>query len=687
MKRIAIIMMMVFCAEEVQSQDSLRLKENMAVIARSSPDSITLRWAPLSVETWRVGNEQGYTIERIVMVRDGKIISAPERQVLAKIVMWHEDQWQKVVAGNRYAAIAAQALFGESFDIEISKSDVVTIVNKVKENEQRFYFALLSADMSPVVAVASGLWFTDHSVKQNEKYLYNISTGSSVDRVRGSIFTGPLDRHLLSKPQNLKADFRDGNVQFRWEKPPLPTYTSYYIERSTNGKDFTRLSPVSTTTVSPSMEVDTRFEYGYDSISNSTLYYYRVVGVTPFGELSEPSEVVKGVGKAISSAVPHVLNAETDDNRSIRLSWEYPDSLSSSLRGFYVERAEKDNGPFTNLNLTAPLPAQARSFDDKNAMRVNYYRVAAIDHQGTFHKSPTFFATLIDSIPPTAPENLQATVSEFGQVKLSWHENTEKDIYGYRVYFSNNEKQEFTQLTEAPIASANFETKVDLSTLNEFIYYRVLAVDQNQNHSLLSKVLTVSLPDKVRPMSPVMLPLESDSLVITIRWTCSSSHDVVKYELFRQQKGESHWIRIKSISANGDSAFAYSDREAKHRLGYRYTVIAVDDAGLESLPTPAIDAVRIDNRLMPAVEWIQPVIDRERNKVVLKWKVSTDNIDEFWLFKGWDEKSIQRYRSIKPIERAFEDQLNPSSKVFYKIMYVTKDQRKSALSDVVVMTY
>ena len=126
--------------------------ERIAVRARPSVDSITLRWAPLNFNVWRAANLNGYRVERYVLARNGSLLPKAEKSILTHALKpLAESAWEPLVKADRYGAIAAQALFGTRFEVDLKQSDVFTIVNKVHENEQRFAFALFSADMSPQV--------------------------------------------------------------------------------------------------------------------------------------------------------------------------------------------------------------------------------------------------------------------------------------------------------------------------------------------------------------------------------------------------------------------------------------------------------------------------------------------------------------------------------------------------------
>lgn len=674
---------LIFGHATMYAQTNQSLGEDIRTVGRPSSDSVSLRWAPVNFEAWRTGNTSGYTIERYVLIRDGQMLRVPERRVLASgLKPRPEEQWENLVTKNQYAAIAAQALYGDRFEIDLSQSNVFTIVNKVKENEQRFHFALFCADISPVVARASGLYFTDKAVKKGEKYLYKIYTVAERDTVRGSIFISPDDVHSLPKPQNLVVNFRDNVANLRWDKPYRQgLYTAFQIERSNDGKTFRTISDIPMTTLSPTDLSSTRYEYAMDSVSDvSATYHYRVRGVSPFGEQGTPSDVVSGQATFSVSQKPFIFSGENIDNKSIRIEWEFPQNNNALIRGFLVERSRNPNTNFIRL-FDAVLPPASRSYEDKQPSTVNYYRVVAYGKDGQEYVSPVHLAQLVDSIPPAAPSELKATVDNDGNVVISWKPNTEQDIFGYRVYKGNHEAEELAQITSEPVSRAQHNDKVNLSTLDENVFYQVMAIDYNQNHSVLSEKLRVPLPDKVKPQPPVMLPPSRKEKELTIRWVQSGSRDVVRYDVYRQRPPQKEWIRLKMVAATSDTAYQYTDGQGEVNISHNYTVVAVDEAELESDPATPISAVRIDNSLKPSITWKEPVVTIDDRKVLLQWTYDEQRVSAFRIYRKVDDGPMVLVKTMPAQTREFSDSLSPEKKYQYQVMVVFEGGRQSKLSE------
>ncbi len=675
---------------EATAQDSLQVKEAIAVVGRPSPDSILLRWAPLTLKTWQLGNQTGYVIEKYTIARAGNIVSPPEKIVLTEVPLkpLPEAQWEPLVKQDKFSAIAAQSLFGDRFEVDLGKADVFTIVNKVKENEQRFAFALFCADMSPRTAKASALWYTDKHVKKGEKYLYRIIIAQSTEQVRGSVFISPDDPYTLPKPLNVQAEFNDRQVSLQWDKNNLGYYTAYTVERSTDGKNFTSISDTPLATLSPEQADNNRHEYATDSLPDITnTYYYRVKGITPFGETGSASEVVSGKGSVPLSEVPYITAAENINNTTIQLTWEFPSNNTDAVKGFQVERAPRTQGAFTVLTPTL-LPPDARTFEDKTPNQVNYYRVSAQGIKGEQLFSHTYLAQLIDSIPPAMPTGLKATIDQQGAVSLTWEANKDTDMYGYRIYRANFKDEELSQITSEPLAPNSFTDKVNIKNLNEAVYYSVMAIDRNQNHSTLSELLRVPLPDIIKPQPPVLLPVRITETGVLLTWMPSGSDDVVQYDVYRRNFGRTEWLRLKIIPAAKDTLYTYIDTNAEIGKTNSYVVVSVDEVGLESNPTPPLNAKVTDTILKPSIEWKEPVLDKENQATVLEWKYNQPDVKFFQVYRSISAEPLKLFKTLPGTTFQWQDKpLKNANRYTYRIVAVHTNGAKSVLSKEVVVDF
>lgn len=144
-----------------QTQQTEIEKSRIEAVARFRNDSILLRYSPANAQAWLYGNQYGYTIKRYTLKKgsdfsltDPEVIQLTERPIKPQPL----SALERLAEKDKYVAIVAQAIYGESFQTGTT-SGAVQLVNKAKELENRFSFALFSADQSVEAAKAGGLFF------------------------------------------------------------------------------------------------------------------------------------------------------------------------------------------------------------------------------------------------------------------------------------------------------------------------------------------------------------------------------------------------------------------------------------------------------------------------------------------------------------------------------------------------
>src|SRR5690606_18156447 len=171
----------------------------------------------------------------------------------------------------------------------------------------------------------------------------------------------------------------------------------------------------------------------------------------------------------------------------------------------------------------------------------------------------SYYAQLVDSIPPVVPSGFAGKIDTTGIVTLKWDRNPDSDLLGYRIFRSNFEEDEFVQLTEGPVLTEEYFDSIPLNSLTETIYYKVAAVDQRYNISDASDALELKKPDKVPPVAPVLRNPEASAASITISWIPSSSADVEKHVLYRAESSNANEWTVLSVISLSDTTYAYSD--------------------------------------------------------------------------------------------------------------------------------
>jgi fibronectin type 3 domain-containing protein len=659
------------------------------VIAKATEKkSILLRWAPVSSSAWLYGNRQGYTIERYLLTRNNELVLPPLQNLQEKVQCLPLDAWEKLSESEYFAPIAAQALYGESFELEGSSSEVASFINAAKEQENRYSFALFASDMSWKVAEASGLAWEDKAPINNERYLYKIypNNPNNADILIDTafVFIGLQDYQSLPRVTKLQGDFANKTVSLQWNQEVYNRFFSAYIvERSDNGKDFAATSEVPfVSTYSQSEGI----AFKIDSLpENDKVYYFRIRGITPFGELSAPSDTVSGKGYIPLSGNPVIEDAYSSDNQSIQIYWNMPSEALAQVKGFSIERAERIEGFYSTVSKEL-LPPSQKEFIDKDAKISNYYRIKAHGQKATeYAYSLPYYIPLVDSMPPAAPINIAGNIDSLGVVKLYWQANTEEDLLGYRVYRSNAPNDEYSLVSKETLSNTQFSDTININTLTKKIYYKIVAIDRHFNPSAFSEALALTRPDKIAPGAAVFKAVNSKTEGVELQWYKSADDDVAKQVLYRKKNGAREWEVLASLDAHQD---AYLDQSAETGILYEYTLVSIDEAGLESPPCRPVSARKLDNKDKISVKGLTGTPQREQKVIVLKWQYeNTKELERFIILRAKNNEPLSILSFSKSTEYQDNFHLKVGNSYRYKIKAVFKDGTESKLSEQIVVQW
>lgn len=670
-------------------------KQNLFIIARPTADSIMLRWAPGNYKYWDLGNRYGYNLVRYTIMKDSSLLSEPQKAELTPtgIHPWVLMDWENLVKNNKYGGIAAQAIYGESFEVDAGEGTTPqNVVYKAKEQKQRFSFALYAADISPEVAIASGLWFTDNTAMKDEMYLYRIylNLPDSLAKINDTafVFTGIKDFTPLPKPIELSAEFGDHTAFLSWNSfAQNNIYIAWEVERSDNGRNFKALTLDPQVSVMPSEDANPEYTFKYDSLpQNNKEYYYRIRGITSFGESGPWSELTSGKGVEAIKATPNITGHEIIKEK-VLLNWEFPSEMESSISGFKVLRSTNHKTGFVELK--AKLKPSDRSFTDKKPLGTNYYKVLAYRDSTATKASFPLMVQLTDNTPPLKPKGLTGCVDSLGIVRLNWQPNPDEDIYGYRVFRSASGNDEFSQRTHRPIADTFYVDTISKKDLNATVFYKIVAIDLRQNQSEFSSVAEILKPDDIPPSIPAITQTQATNDGILLTWINSTSTDVSEHVIYRFIKGDSTWLELTEIPyKKGSKESTYTDGECSTTSSNQYKVVAVDKSGNISEPSLSIAIKGLRNTKRPGLQKITKEIDYKNGKVYLSWQLPDNPVKLIKVYRKTNKKEYTLFETLEGEKTFFEDYGMKVGELYaYRIKLIYADGSISDFSDEIKIEY
>lgn len=397
--------------------------------------------------------------------------------------------------------------------------------------------------------------------------------------------------------------------------------------------------------------------YGYldRNVEPGVTYHYRLS--TSSGGRERLIGEVEVTARKSAIAPPTDLKARNTKDDLPLIEWS-----GQPLTSFQLSRADKREGPFTNLTLLPMVAIRGQSklqFLDHSAVRdgrTYYYRVQPLDLLGEPGvESEIVSLTTLNRTPPRSPSGLRATVAP-AAVQLSWQRNPETDLAGYRLYRTQLEKDKDLQkkliesrgelLTKKNLAPDTTQYEDSKAEPGEVYSYRISAFDKAGNESLLSPPVLASPKSRIPPEPPTGLAGQAlpDGRVL-LTWNPSREKQVSAYHIYRGVGQQGNMVfSTEVVAPTGAEKPRFEDHlNVRSQADYRYAVSAVDSTDNESQLSNAI-SIKLSEVIpfkpiqrAPAVPVITALTSGDRF-IEVSWSAVTDK----------DVAGFNVYRSQKP---------------------------------------
>jgi len=654
-------------------------------------NALLLRWAPPDKNMFDTGVKYGYTIERIQLssvftpdTSDFRVATKINDTPLKPRTANDTTYWRKLISQNKNAGL----LYGVTYP-QLPKK-YIDPVQKQKSDLMSYGLMLMSCDFSAEISSAAGLFIADSTINNNTVYAYRIR----LTKIPESNLFKPIiivvdarKQTIISRVDSLKGKFQNKKVQLRWNVGNNKVdYAGYIIERSPDSISF---SPVNKTPIVLAL-TDYEKEINYIDYADTVpelnqFYFYRIRGLTHFGEYGPVGNVVKIKAKVVIDGFPIIDSAKAINNKNGAIYWHLQKSADmKTVKGFAIARASKADGEYVFLNTTL-LPANSTHFIDEQTQNINYYKVFAVSTGNDSVYSFPSMVQLEDRDPPQIPTALTGNIDAGGVVHLTWNSNHEKDLRGYRIFKSNSFSEELVEATKTILPDSCFSEMINIHTLEKNIYYSVVALDHVYNNSIYSPRLKLRRPDNIVPVSAIIKSCSFDAKGIHLQWINSSSDDVSKYLLRRTEENNLQTTLLKEWKpAMSDTV--YLDTTAIEGQHYVYTITTIDSS--ENISIVVSHLIYFEPGIRKKISTISAIANRPDRKINLKWNYEKKGISNYILYRAKKSEPLRILKTLGSDDNLFSDTSVYANNVYvYAIKAVFISGAESELSDLIEVTY
>ncbi|MDL2283463.1 hypothetical protein LJB94_03010, partial [Odoribacter sp. OttesenSCG-928-G04] len=497
-------------------------------------------------------------------------------------------------------------------------------------------------------------------------------------RITVGIGYATLDEYVeLPVPGGVNAIWGDQRVTIAWEYSALlSVYNAYYIEKSTDGVNFRKLSEIPIVTGDDDVGSRSKRMMFIDSLpDNSSYWYYRIRGVNAFGETGPPSDSIFGRGRQAVPYVPSITHVSIDEYGELELFWNFEASANSWIEGFELQCSERIGGDYRVVKKN--ISPDRRSLRYAGLGASNYLIVTAVTKDDGVKKSFPVLVQPLDTIPPLPPVGLKGEVDTSGRVRLCWSPGMEHDLLGYRVFRANLRDEEPVYLFDSYITDSCYIDSVPIRNLNPDLYYYVIALDLRYNQSDYSEPLHLKKPDVIPPVSPVISGYFVNDHGIRIEWVNSPDADVKEHLLYRKKRGDKDSLLLKTFPER--DATTYVDSDIRGGVYYSYSIFARDSSNLLSAPTPSLTACIVKDPIPDKkIKRFDAVVDRQNILIKLYWTDELPHVESYELYRSLGDEPMCLWRILPAWKKEITDE-EPGEelKCHYIIRAVFRDGRNS----------
>lgn len=359
-------------------------------------------------------------------------------------------------------------------------------------------------------------------------------------------------------------------IAFEWKSIQDPRVLGVYVYRLDTSKKENKLHRIdkienryATHYTNVNLQPDTRYDYSFSSYTDDDVE-------------SNPSATLRVSTLPVLESVSF-FKSIGNMPRSAKLIWRPHTNLK--VKEYRIERQTLEDKEWQNIaTIHGRLSAEYIDTDLQDN-HVYKYRLRAITYDDIV-STPSDIAKVVTKPLPEMIQNVSATTHLAKQIQLKWEPSTNKDFSFYNIYRGSSSTS-YTYYVKTRKNNFTDLIKED----GKHYYYYVSAVDKDGLESP-KQPLPIQGMTLAKPQMPTLLEGKVIDNSAKLKWQRNDKR-AISYIVLKTTKHS--WVD-KSVEEITDiKQNQFTDMDILPEVAYEYQVIAVDENGLRSLPTEAIE--------------------------------------------------------------------------------------------------
>ncbi len=344
------------------------------------------------------------------------------------------------------------------------------------------------------------------------------------------------------------------SVGLEWDDPKDPNVDGFYVYRAKLNEPMKKIDTI-----------QSRFSTHYldSGLEPSTSYRYSMKSYSSSGMSRDGVVVTATTAKAIESV--SFAQALYGLPEQVKLIWRPHANLK--VDSYIIERSKAGANSWSKIGEVKGR-LSAEYIDTKVKSNSSYdYRIRVKTLDGEI-SAPSKILNSTTKELPSGVVGLSATTDQPKKIVLTWDSPANDHFSHYQIYSSRLQSLGFL-----PLAKTDKNFYEDLINTNDATrYYKVTFVDKDGLESLASDTPVMGKTLAALPAPAMQAPIINNNTIVLNWQTKSPTH---KFTILRSGGGSDK--TISDITNN-----SYIDSDIVKGNTYRYSVIAVDEYGINS---------------------------------------------------------------------------------------------------------